>query len=254
MSKHIAGTIIAILAGLAAVTLQAQSLLELTKDGKLQPAPRPDVTIILSRPDRSAAFYSLQDDGSLTGTRNIASIEQEPGSAVPLTTSPGRRLEVIGTRVNVRKDPGIDADVLTQLQKGAQVYSEQHAGNWVQVSDAASGDLFGWIYEPLLAEVFGLFTPPVNSPLAKFRRQLSSLQEAPSSSGFYRGLDSVMLSPEGWISLRASEDWLEYPAADRWRAAGELGSAWRSLADSRDVAVLNIIDENGRRRMTVIRP
>ncbi len=248
-----AAIVLAILIGATAQQLSAQAIYSLDEDGALTQLEQKDAAVSQGYASQPV-FYTLGTDGLLTGTDRPQSMPQQPGGRVLLVTSAGRRLEVAGRIVNVRKSPGLGAAITTKLQRGTQVISVEHDGEWVKVAAPDSETTLGWMYEPLLTEVFGYSAIYGNSPRARFRRTLEKLKEDDKTRARYRGLESPELNEGATMSLIASEAWLAARAQDRWEIATHLGRAWRSLTPVADTAILNIKDEQGRRQMTIIRP
>lgn len=240
---------------LALVTgvLQAQAVYELDDDGSLRPGSRIDV-VVRDPTGSEPVFYTLGSDGTLSGTDRPRSVAQQPGAEIELRTGPGRRLEVARQIVNVREGPGIGNPVITQLERGSQVIAIEYRRAWVRVGDPRTESPVGWVYEPLMTEVFGYSPPPAYTPVARFQRALEKLWQPESPAGLFNGLDGAELTSRGVVALTASESWFAFQAMDRWQAANLLGRTWRELVPARDVAVLNIHNSEGRREMTVIKP
>jgi hypothetical protein len=85
--------------------------------------------------------------------------------SAPALGATGDVLRVTGDDVNVRSGPGLDHDVIRQLDRDQHVTELERAGEWVRAEIASGAE--GWIHGSLVALEAPAATRPATPPLAQ---------------------------------------------------------------------------------------
>ena len=95
-----------------------------------------------------ALYLANQAKGRVrTAQDRLSSMENIPSSSGEASFAQHLPLKVL-KKSNLRSGPGLEHEIVAELEKGTLIVGLSHKGIWIQVK--APGEMTGWIYRPLV--------------------------------------------------------------------------------------------------------
>ncbi len=166
--------------------------------------------------------------------------------ATCVTASPGDKLYVLKSGVNVRSGPSTDRTVVMQLNKGHELTEIERQGPWIHAEISWTGGE-GWIHDSLTGSTppDGTSAPRTDAELESFIQDIENLnRDVREILGdvFFKRVREV---EDGSVQLTATRIWLSAPQEQREKDLVSLFALWQAHQGPETPVALTITDSRG---------
>ena len=162
-------------------------------------------------------------------------------------SAPGDTLYIQGDKVNVRRGPSPNAQVMMQLGRGHKLVEFERRSGWVHVGIDRTGGKDGWVHGSLVSLSFpgGGSTAPADPKFDRFLAAVDQLNEKVKRAAGVRFFTKVENLGDGIVQLTATVTWLSAPRADREGNLNTLFNMWDAAEGSGLPIMVRIVDGRG---------